>query len=170
MAYATLKHKGQTRIGGADYITHPIEVYNILKDMYHEENRENVLCAGLLHDTLEDTNTSILELTTQFNEEVASLVTEVTNATYAIKEFGKTDYLIHKMLNMTDSALAIKLADRLSNVSDTKGFSKEKRQKLYADTTKILLAVSKRPNLKPYHAKIIKQISDRILSKRHPQN
>ena len=170
MAYATLKHKGQTRADGTDYIVHPIDVYNILKDLYNGDNRENVLCAGLLHDTLEDTNTSILELTTQFNEEVASLVTEVTNATYAIKEFGKTDYLIHKMLNMTDSALAIKLADRLSNVSDTKGFSEEKRQRLYTETTKIILAVSKHPNLKPYHAQLIKQIGDCILAKKTPKN
>ena len=162
-ALACVKHKGQKRTDGRDYVEHPIEVYKILETIYNEPNRENVLVASILHDTLEDTNTSIMELENLFNEEVASLVVEVTSAKYAVKTFGKVEYLSNKMMHMTDGALAIKLADRLSNVSDAKGYSEERKERLMTETSLILKNIVNRQNLKPYHKKLIEEIGRIIL-------
>ena len=163
-AVACMKHKGLTRADGREYVVHPFDVYNILSEIYDESNRQNVLCASLLHDTLEDTNTSIVELQSLFNEEVASLVVEVTNATYAIHTFGKAEYLSNKMINMTDSALAIKLADRLSNIRDLKGYDAERIANLMLETATIMIKISTRPELKPYHKKLIQDIGNIIVT------
>ena len=73
--YAKDLHYGQVRQSGEPYITHPLNVAYILAEMHADCN---TICAGLLHDTLEDTEISKEEIAQDFNKEVANLVDGVT--------------------------------------------------------------------------------------------
>ena len=76
-AYAMAKkaHEGQLRESGEPYITHPVEVAHILADL---EMDCTAIIAGLLHDTVEDTNCTFEEIKEQFGDSVAALVDGVT--------------------------------------------------------------------------------------------
>lgn len=82
-------------------------------------SKEEVIIAALLHDTLEDTDTSYDELEAQFGSEVAHLVRSLSNdeAEMALAG-GKRDYLAKKVNTLDADALLIKLADRIDNISD----------------------------------------------------
>jgi GTP pyrophosphokinase len=145
LRFATEKHKGQKRDDGQDYIVHPIRVAKLV-DKYkgqYSSNREILLAAALLHDTLEDTDTSYKELRDKFGEYVASLVLELTTAKYACKFIGKAQYLAEKMQIMTNYALTIKLADRLDNLCDLDNTSQDKKQRTIDDTYYILSYIEK---------------------------
>ena len=139
LQFATEKHKGQKRDDGSDYITHPIRVAKIVEDFKAKtsSNRKVLLAAALLHDTLEDTYTSYREIEENFGEYVASLVLELTTATFACHYKGKAQYLAEKMEHMTSYALVIKLADRYDNISDLKT-NYPKKLKTIKDTYYIL--------------------------------
>ena len=68
-------YDGQIRQSGEPYITHPLNVAYILAEMHADRD---TLCAGLLHDTLEDTNVTKEEIERLFNQDVAKLVDGVT--------------------------------------------------------------------------------------------
>jgi len=74
-AYATEKHAGQTRRTGEPYIQHPVEVVNILADLYMDTPS---LAAGFLHDVIEDCGVSREQLAADFGDEIAGLVDAVT--------------------------------------------------------------------------------------------
>lgn len=133
-AFATARHEGQTRADGSPYITHPIRVAQLVKEYKPSKNLSVIMAAALLHDVLEDTYTSYRELEDEFGEVVASLVMEVTSASFMPKLIGKQTYLAQKMRFMSSYALVIKLADRLDNISDLQGLSREKIEKTYYDT------------------------------------
>jgi len=73
--YTALAHKGQVRLSGEPYLIHPLEVANIIADLKMDVAS---VTAGLLHDTLEDTLTSVEELSARFGEEVTTLVEGLT--------------------------------------------------------------------------------------------
>jgi (p)ppGpp synthase/HD superfamily hydrolase len=77
--------------------------------------------AALFHDLLEDTDTTYFEIEKEFGSLVASLVQELTNDKEQIKELGKNEYLMKKMLTMSRYAFVLKLVDRLSNILDEPG-------------------------------------------------
>ena len=137
--YAKNKHAGQFRADGiTPYIEHPIKVAEIVKKYKKSKNIQAIVAACLLHDTLEDTYTSYKELQDMFGVMVASMVMEVTTATYMPLLMGKGNYLKHKMKEMSPYALVIKLADRLANLYDCDSLPKEKRIKLVKDTDEIV--------------------------------
>lgn len=76
LQFATEKHSGQKRRGGEDYVQHCIRVSLTVSWL---TSKEEVIIAALLHDTLEDTNTSYDELEAQFGSEVARLVRSLSN-------------------------------------------------------------------------------------------
>ena len=99
------KHIRQVDDDNELYYKHPLRVYFILKNISHDTN---VLCAGLLHDTIEDTNTTYEEIKKEFNYIIADLVLEVSHE--------KTDKgNIFPRLHSRD-AILIKYADRLDNL------------------------------------------------------
>jgi len=118
--FAAEKHKNQERRGtGLPYIVHPVTVmYLVSKFKGNSKNLENLLCAAVLHDVLEDTKCTYLELERNFNPMVASLVMELTNDDEEIKRVGKNEYLKVKMVGMSNYAFILKLLDRLANISD----------------------------------------------------
>ena len=148
--FATVKHAKQTRrSSGLPYIIHPIRVARRLEDFVVGEqfdaieNLETLVQAAILHDTLEDTDTSYEELVRNFDTTVANLVLELTNNSMALKSMGKTNYLAEKMQNMSFPALLIKLFDRLDNISDYTVVTQ--REKDYAEQTlHILLHIENR--------------------------
>lgn len=119
--FATKKHKGQYRKGKnkVEYINHPKNVCKLITRFKgNSKNIEILKAAAILHDTLEDTDTSYSELVNKFGVNVASLVLELTTDNDMKNKLGKAKYLAIKMKNMTNYALDIKLCDRLDNIED----------------------------------------------------
>lgn len=117
--FCETKHQGQVRKGsGKPYATHPIIASYLLAKYKQSHRMEELLVAMLLHDTLEDTETSFLEIAEEFTPLVASLVLELTSCEDTIAKVGKNEYLKTKMLGMSSWGLVLKLVDRLSNIMD----------------------------------------------------
>lgn len=164
LKFATEKHKGQKRDDGQDYIVHPIRVSKIV-DKYKakdSQNRDILLAASLLHDTLEDTYTSYRELEEHFGKEVASIVEELTTAPFVPKMIGKGLYLAEKMQMMTNYALTIKLADRLDNLCDLENCTPQKVARTVNDTEFILDYLSKRRTFTKSQLKLVDAIKTQL--------
>lgn len=129
-SYAEQLHKGQYRQSGEEYIIHPLNVAYILADMKADCD---TICAGLLHDTLEDTPIKREDLVENFNEEVAKLVdgvTKISNLDYSTKEELNLANTRKIITGITEDVriIIIKLADRLHNMR-TLEFKNEYKQK-----------------------------------------
>ncbi len=116
--YAKTLHTGQTRESGEPYINHPLNVAIILAEMHADSD---TLCAGLLHDTLEDTSTTKEDIAHEFNQNVANLVdgvTKLAKMNFSSKQdqiYANTRKII---TGITEDVriIIIKLADRLHNM------------------------------------------------------
>ena len=111
--FATEKHAGGVRKGTTrPYIGHPLEVMNILN---HMEADNNLLMAGLLHDTIEDTETNYMDIKNEFGMDVAALVASHTkNPELSWEEVRK-----HKISEMEEASFRVKLlimADMTANL------------------------------------------------------
>lgn len=115
--FAVRKHEGQFRkYIGIPYVEHPIAVAKMIDEV---DGREKLILTALLHDTLEDTNTTYWELRLMFGVKVAELVVELTTVKEMRELFGsKKRQLTHDLNEMSDDAFLVKLADRISNISD----------------------------------------------------
>jgi len=108
LEFASEKHKGQLDDQARPYFfAHIVQVHSILRDVTDDEE---VLCAGILHDTIEDTETTYEELLHEFNREIADLVLELTFQ--GEKETGRYFPLLRSR-----KAIMVKFADRLSNLA-----------------------------------------------------
>lgn len=133
LQFAILKHNGQIRkVSKKPYVTHPIEVCQLVQKYKVSKKIDALIDASLCHDLLEDTDTTFVELATEFSPLVASLVLELTSDSTMIEQIGKKEYLKKKMLGMSNYALVIKLCDRLSNIMDNP------TQKMLEDTKEII--------------------------------
>jgi len=145
--FAVRKHSGQKRMDGTDYVCHPIRVADIVLNFKDSEKIDMLAVAALLHDTLEDTDTGISELREEFGEVVTLLVVELTTDNFASNIVGKTKYLSNKLASdraISGWALAIKLADRLDNVSDLQHANIEFAKSYKLQTLIILEVVEKK--------------------------
>lgn len=134
-------HDGQTRDDGEPYSTHPIAVAQILRN--HGVEDDVTLAAAYLHDVLEDTQVPRNELERLFGDEVAAIVEELTNRGYPGRTFEeKHRTLAEHALRMSSKAKAIKLADRLHNLSQMDVWTADRRRR-YADATVQLLEALK---------------------------
>jgi len=116
--FAALKHRDQRRkdVESSPYIIHPISVALVIADIGGIEEPE-ILAAALLHDTLEDTDTSVSELDEIFGETVRQYVEEVTDDKSLPKEERKQKQIEHAA-TLSMGATLIKLGDKISNISD----------------------------------------------------
>ncbi len=160
--FAKQKHSGQKRDGGKEYITHPVNVAKLVIKYKPSHNLDILIAGALLHDTLEDTYTSYKELIDNFGEIIASLVMELTTAGYVPKLEGKEVYLSKKMQDMSNYALAIKLADRLDNVSDLKTTTVEKRERIILQTRYILNYLKQNRELTDCQKNLVELIENEI--------
>ena len=128
--YAANLHSGQTRQSGEPYISHPLNVAYILAEMHADRD---TVCAGLLHDTLEDTNITKEDISHDFNQNIANLVdgvTKLSKMNFSSKQdqnYANTRKII---TGITEDVriIIIKLADRLHNMR-TLQFKSEFKQK-----------------------------------------
>ena len=141
--FAKEAHKGQIRkfINKPYFGAHVVKVNGIVKQYTTDED---LLCAALLHDVIEDCfedpEVGYHVIEEEFGKRVADIVMELTSSKEDIDENynSKADYLIVKMIHMSDDALVIKLADRLQNISDAFTASERFRNKYFKETVKIM--------------------------------
>lgn len=116
--FAAHKHRDQKRKGtnASPYINHPIDLAKILVEEGGISDA-NVIAAALLHDTLEDTETSEQELIGRFGESVAGIVAEVTDTKWLQKRARK-QLQISKASKSSHEAKLVKIADKIANLRD----------------------------------------------------
>lgn len=131
-SFAAKKHRYQKRKGddAEPYVNHPLEVANILAGVGKIEDYD-ILIAAVLHDTIEDTETTPEELTELFGERVCGFVLEVTDDKSLAKHERKQLQIEHAP-HLSDGAKQIKLGDKISNITDVTnnppaGWSRERR-------------------------------------------
>ena len=107
LEFAKAKHNGQKRIGGDDYITHPIAVMEIVKSKGLDESYQ---IAALFHDLLEDTDATEEEILQIGNPEILEAVKLLTKA----KGYDMAEYI--GSIKNNPIAFAVKMADRLHNL------------------------------------------------------
>jgi (p)ppGpp synthase/HD superfamily hydrolase len=149
LALALTKHENQIRRdSGIPYIVHPIRVAELVRKYSQgmsfdpPVSQEEMWCAAILHDTLEDTSITEDEIKEVAGEVVLRLVKELTSDEEELKRVGKAKYIHQKIKNMSSAARYIKLCDRLDNVNDyhistitTKSVKDIERARLYAIAT-----------------------------------
>jgi len=156
--FAIDKHKGQYRSDKKiPYIVHPTGVFEFLKSKMGIKDVV-ILVASFLHDTLEDTKTTYNEIKNEFNKEVADLVIQLTSDKKEIEKVGKPEYLLQKMIKMSDNALTIKLADRLHNLQDINSVSDKFARKMWSQTTYIIKRLRTERSLNQTQNKIVRMI------------
>ncbi|MFW5908598.1 MAG: RelA/SpoT family protein [Desulfosalsimonas sp.] len=116
--YSARVHAGQVRLSGEPYLSHPLEVANILADMKLDPVS---IAAGLLHDVVEDTHSSIEEIYKFFGKDVAHIVSGVTKISvlpFSTDQQRQAENIRNMILAMADDlrVILIKLADRLHNI------------------------------------------------------
>lgn len=118
IAFAADKHRNQRRKDAAasPYINHPIDLANLLANEAGIDD-ERVLIAAILHDTIEDTETTAQELVRHFGQEIADIVLEVTDDKALLKAERKQRQIDHAP-TISRRAKLVKLADKICNLRD----------------------------------------------------
>lgn len=142
--FAVKYHDGQLRKSGEPFVTHPLQVASILIDWNMDSD---TICAGILHDVLEDTSATENDLKKIFSDQVIYLVNSVTKISkYSNKNrhnnvYGsnKQSYLIQVFLNISKDlrVLFIKIADRYHNMKTIFHLKKEKQKRIALETKEI---------------------------------
>jgi GTP diphosphokinase / guanosine-3',5'-bis(diphosphate) 3'-diphosphatase len=127
--YSAKVHAGQVRLSGLPYLSHPLEVAFILTDMKMDVT---TVVAGLLHDTIEDTDAELSEIERLFGKEIANIVDGVTKLSkmqFNSREEHQAENIRKMILAMTTDirVIMVKLADRLHNMR-TLGFHTPEKQ------------------------------------------
>ncbi|KIH76768.1 GTP pyrophosphokinase [Geoalkalibacter ferrihydriticus] len=139
-------HQGQTRLSGEPYLTHPMEVAYILAQLRMDVD---TVVTGLLHDTLEDTLTTLEEIRTIFGNEVASLVDGVTKISKMFlrsSEERQAENFRKMLIAMARDirVILVKLADRLHNMRTLGYQAAERRQRIARETLDIYAPLANR--------------------------
>lgn len=130
--FAQDAHKDVVRkFTGDPYFEHVRKVFKLVKKV---DTREILGAAALLHDVVEDTDYTIDDIREMFGSEVANLVKELTSDEDLLDGMGKTEYLLDKMMTISNDALIIKLCDRLQNLSDHFTASTKFKENYYKQT------------------------------------
>ncbi len=145
--YAEMAHSNaQTRLSGERYFVHPYNVALILADLHMDVQ---TICAGLLHDVVEDTGISFDEIKKEFGEEIANMVdgvTKLSKVKYRNKEERQAESLRKMIVAMSKDirVVIIKLADRLHNIRTLQYMPKEKQYQKAMETIEIYAPIANR--------------------------
>jgi len=139
-------HCSQRRIEGTPYIEHPLSVADILTDMKVDVA---TIAAGLLHDTIEDTETTPRDIKDIFGEEIAFLVdslTKLSKIEFKTKEEAQAENFRKMLLAMSEDirVIIIKFADRLHNMRTLQFLPENKRQRIATETLEIYAPLANR--------------------------
>jgi guanosine-3',5'-bis(diphosphate) 3'-pyrophosphohydrolase len=118
MAFAADKHRNQRRKDeeASPYINHPIALANVLANEAGIEDEE-VLVAAVLHDTIEDTETTAHELVQRFGQDVADIVLEITDDKL-LPPADRKRLQVEHAAHISPRAKLVKLADKICNLRD----------------------------------------------------
>jgi GTP diphosphokinase / guanosine-3',5'-bis(diphosphate) 3'-diphosphatase len=135
--YSARVHEGQMRLSGGPYLSHPLEVADILADMRLDTES---ISAALLHDVIEDTSATKEDIEDMFGPNVAHIVSGVTKLsglTFSTKVAHQAESLRKMILAMADDirVVLIKLADRMHNMRTLKYHKKPEKQAAIAQET-----------------------------------
>ncbi len=144
--YSLKHHAGQSRASGEPYLVHPLEVALVLTEMKMDSV---AVAAGLLHDSVEDTSVTIVDIRKEFGEQVAHIVegvTKISKIDFATKEEQQAENLRKMMLAMIDDirVILIKLADRLHNMRTLEHLPPDRQQKIAKETLEIYAPIAHR--------------------------
>ncbi|MFI5070705.1 MAG: RelA/SpoT family protein [Terriglobales bacterium] len=144
--FSQTHHAGQTRASGKPYLIHPLEVALVLADMKMDPV---AIAAGLLHDSVEDTSVTIVDIRKEFGEQVAHIVegvTKISKIDFATHEEQQAENLRKMMLAMVDDirVVLIKLADRLHNMRTLEHLPPDRQTKISKETLDIYAPIAHR--------------------------
>ncbi len=147
-------HEGQFRRTGEKYIVHPMAVKKILEEWHMDED---TIIAGILHDTVEDTELTLDDVRKEFGESVAFLVDGVTKLSTARNGMRDIDTYLPETkdnflrlmiaLGADIRVLIIKLADRLHNLRTLSALPPEKQKKIAKETLEVFAPLADRLNM-----------------------
>ncbi len=144
--FAAQAHDGQTRKSGDPYVTHPLAVAQIIAELKLDTAS---VCAGLLHDCVEDTTATVEQLGELFGKEVAFLVDGVTKLgklPYSTREEQQAENFRKMLLAMARDirVILVKLCDRLDNMRSLHHLPPEKQERIAAETMQIYAPLANR--------------------------
>jgi GTP pyrophosphokinase len=144
--YSLKHHEGQSRASGEPYLVHPLEVALVLAEMKMDPV---AIAAGLLHDSVEDTSVTIVDIRKEFGEQVAHIVegvTKISKIDFATREEQQAENLRKMMLAMVDDirVVLIKLADRLHNMRTLEHLPPDRQHKIAEETLEIYAPIAHR--------------------------
>jgi GTP diphosphokinase / guanosine-3',5'-bis(diphosphate) 3'-diphosphatase len=144
--FSASQHQAQKRVSGEPFVSHPLEVANVLADM-----KLDVVClmAGMLHDVVEDTPTTIERIRQDFGPDVARIVegvTKISRLEFVSAQDQQAENLRKMVLAMVDDirVVLVKLADRLHNMRTLECLPPEKRERIAAETLEIYAPIAHR--------------------------
>ncbi|MSR21398.1 MAG: bifunctional (p)ppGpp synthetase/guanosine-3',5'-bis(diphosphate) 3'-pyrophosphohydrolase [Gemmatimonadetes bacterium] len=144
--FAAEAHAGQTRASGEEYVSHTVEVATILASLQMDTD---TIVAGLIHDTLEDTELSVRELERRFGRHVAAIVDGVTKlgkVHFGSASEQQVENYRKMLLSMASDArvILVKLADRLHNMRTLEHLPEPKRRRIAIETREIYAPLAHR--------------------------
>src|SRR5213592_2900491 len=144
--FAEQAHEGQQRRSGEDFILHPFGVAKICAELHLDEQ---TIAAALLHDVVEDTETDVADVRTEFGEEVARLVegvTKLTRISFQSREQAEAENYRKMIMAMAEDArvILIKLADRLHNLREIEYLGKQKQMQKAKETLEVYAPLAHR--------------------------
>lgn len=139
-------HRGQYRLSGEDYICHPVSVALILSQMKMDVD---CIMAAIMHDVLEDTETTYEELASLFNDDVAGLVdavSKLTKISFKTREEAQAENMRKMFLAMAKDlrVIIVKLADRLHNMRTIGVMKPASRRRIAKETLDIYAPIANR--------------------------
>jgi RelA/SpoT family (p)ppGpp synthetase len=144
--FGAAAHEGQTRKTGEPYITHPVAVAQELANMHLDAQ---AITAAILHDVVEDTDASLLDIRQQFGDDVALLVDGVSKLDqiqFRSRAEAQAESFRKMMLAMIEDirVILVKLADRLHNMQTLDAMPFEKRRRIARETLDIYAPIANR--------------------------
>src|SRR3954463_15168085 len=144
--FSAKEHKGQVRASGEPYLTHPLEVANLLAEMKMDAVTVSV---GLLHDVVEDTLTSLEKIEEMFGADVAHIVdgvTKISQIHFTSREEKQAENFRKMLLAMTDDirVIMVKFADRLHNMRTLAYLTSDRREAIARETMDIYAPLANR--------------------------
>ncbi len=145
--FATVAHQGQKRKSGEDFVSHPLAAAITLGQIFPDTA---TICATILHDITEDTETKHETLIKEFGKEVAELVDGVTKLGHVRLRNSKDEYYVENLRKMFVATskdvrvMLIKLADRLHNMRTIEHLPKDKQEKIATETLEMYAPIAGR--------------------------